>query len=343
MRPLLLLLLGLAVLPLGCTASPTTQSPAVVAAPTSDPKLSVGTFALSTEREPVVDGDTIRVDGLDRTLRLLGIDTEETFRDPGKRQLCDGDWREYLAVVYAGSTPDRPPKFATPMGEAAKEFAREFFDGLKTVHLQYDDPRRTVGYFGRHLVHVLAKKQDKWVNYNVEIVRMGYSPYFKKYGRCRRYHDAFMAAEKQARTARRGIWAESPRHACYPDYEKRLVWWAERDRDIAKITALRAKDDNLFVLGEDAEWERLKKQAGKRVTVASSVGGWRKAGGRGIVYLGHRNRKDFAVIGPLAKMTDHPIRETSGDLLLVTGVVTLWKGDPQFQVDTVTWKRVTGK
>ncbi|MAE96542.1 MAG: hypothetical protein CL910_17990 [Deltaproteobacteria bacterium] len=63
----------------------------------------------------------------------------------------------------------------------------------------------------------------------------------------------------------------------------------------------------------------------------------------GIVYLGHRNRKDFAVIGPLAKMTDHPIRETSGDLLLVTGVVTLWKGDPQFQVDTVTWKRVTGK
>src|SRR5439155_11730759 len=40
------------------------------------PGTTIGEFQVTS----VVDGDTIHVDGLDSSLRLLGIDTEETFK-----------------------------------------------------------------------------------------------------------------------------------------------------------------------------------------------------------------------------------------------------------------------
>src|SRR5262245_44343229 len=55
------------------------------------PGLLIGEFAL----DKVLDGDTIRVGGVDQSLRLLGIDTEETFKTEGDRRLFENGWKSY--------------------------------------------------------------------------------------------------------------------------------------------------------------------------------------------------------------------------------------------------------
>ena len=333
----MLLLLAVVATP-GCQDSePTSGSPSIALVPATDPTVVLGVFQLSTSQPPVVDGDTIRVDGLRPSLRLIGIDTEETFRDKGRRALAHRDWDEYLATVSAGAPANRPPKYATPMGEAAKRFAQEFLEGVTSVRLEYDDPKRKLGYFERHLVHLLVESEQGLVNYNVEVVRQGYSPYFKKYGRSARYHAAFLAAEAEARTHRRGIWADPPEFHCYPDYATRIAWWDERDHALQRLARLkRVMGDDLVILGEDAEWDRLKTMTGRKVTVAGSPGQFRQAGARGIQYIGHRNNNDFAIVGPLSAFEGHDIRRHTGDIILVSGVVSLYRGRPQFMLDTIT-------
>ena len=41
--------------------------------------------------------------------------------------------------------------------------------------------------------------KGEWVNYNLECVKAGYTPYFVKYGRARRFHKEFVEAQDQAR------------------------------------------------------------------------------------------------------------------------------------------------
>ena len=48
----------------------------------SQPGIVVGEFRVTK----VVDGDTLWVDGLDASLRLLGMDTEETFKNEADRR-----------------------------------------------------------------------------------------------------------------------------------------------------------------------------------------------------------------------------------------------------------------
>ena len=310
--------------------------PASTPAPSTDPSVELGVFQLSTSQPPVVDGDTIRVDGLRPSLRLIGIDTEETFRDDARRALASRNWDEYLKTMNAGSTSDRPPKYATPMGEAAKRFAQEFFSDVTAVRLEYDDPSRKLGYFERHLVHVLVERDHGLINYNVEVVRQGYSPYFKKYGRSARYHGAFLAAEAEARARGRGIWADPPPFHRYPDYVARIAWWNERDHAFQRLTRLKqVMGPELVILGEDAEWERLKKMSGRKVTVAGSPGQFRETGTRGIQYIGHRKNNDFAIVGPVNDFEGHAIRSHPGDIILISGVVSLYRGRPQFMLDTI--------
>jgi micrococcal nuclease len=338
MRPILLPLAVLQILL--SAAAQEVLSPSVVLRPTDDPRLLLGSYPLSRDLPPVVDGDTIRVEGLRPSLRLIGIDTEETFKDRGNLALARKDWQEYLRVVNAGHPPDRPPKYGTPMGEAAKVFATTFFEGVDEVRLEYDDPERTKGYYGRHLVHILAHKDGRLVNYNVEAVRHGYSPYFVKYGRSARYHEAFTRAEAEARKASRGVWGSPPQHACYPDYPQRLAWWAERDRDQQHANTLRRTTKDFYVLGIDKDWKELTRRVGHRVTVAGTVSGQRQAGDRLIVYLGHQRGMDFAIVGPKATLTHHRLTREPGNLLLVTGEISLYKDRPQFLLETVTVERV---
>ena len=99
--------------------------------------LDIGEFPIDGPNA-VVDGDTIKVKGLSSSLRLLGIDTEETFKHDWERKLFAQGWEEYLAAMRGSAA--RPVKMATPVGDDAKRWAQAFFNGVTKVKLERDHP-----------------------------------------------------------------------------------------------------------------------------------------------------------------------------------------------------------
>ena len=164
----------------------------------------------------VIDGDTIRVvlrDGSDETLRLACVDTEESQpgrNDPDKPVTEAGKMASAMAKAY----------FATPGGAFAKvdiEFETEGWVDLSS-HRFRDN-------YGRLLCYV--HKGDE--NYNLKLVREGWSPYFVKYGRSRLYHAELIAAEAQVQADNLAIWnpATNAGGTSRP-YERLLPWWEMR-------------------------------------------------------------------------------------------------------------------
>jgi endonuclease YncB( thermonuclease family) len=231
-----------------------------------DPGSVIGTY--SDFR--VIDGDTFRIEGLERGIRFLFIDTEEVPRgDRARAELAQ--LRETWPQPYFDRRGDKrfPVKMASPFGWESSEWAKKWFSDVDSIRLERDSDANIYGYFGRWLALVFARKAGKWVLYNLECVRMGHSPYYGKYGFSERFHDAFRAAEQEARTAGRGIWNPSLLH--YPDYDERLAWWNGRGEDIARYLAVCAARENCFFLGRDGEFERLSLSAGNTVTVFGMV------------------------------------------------------------------------
>ncbi|MCA8918403.1 MAG: thermonuclease family protein [Planctomycetes bacterium] len=231
--------------------------------------LVLGTYELD-RYNPVTDGDTIRVWGLREGIRLLCVDTEETFKSLDDRKNAGINWDAYQAAKEADQ--ELPVKYGTFMGEEAAHFARDFFRGVKEVRLEYDTLSRKKGFFGRHLCYVFATPagKDKEANFCVELVRQGYSPYSMKYGHSERFRKEFEAAQKEAREAKRGIWREKPMG--YRDYETRLAWWGTRGDQIDKYRAQYAKTANAIELGNDNTAESLEANVGKDVVLFGSVG-----------------------------------------------------------------------
>jgi len=271
------------------------------------PGLTIGEFRLTK----VVDGDTIRVDGLDSSLRLLGIDTEETFKTEGDRRLFEAGWEAYKVAKRHGGL--RPGKYATPLGEDGKHYAQHFFDGVDKVRLERDDPAEIRDRYNRYLAYVLVQKNGVWVNYNVQCVRDGMAPYFPKYGQSRRYHAEFVAAEAEAKAAHKGIWA--PGVMAYPDYPEREEWWGARGEFVAKFRAdAEGKDNYIDITHWDAP-KRLEELVGKPVVVLGVVGD---------VILGEKGPSRVT----LSRRTfeDFPLVFFDRDLLGSTGLAE-WKGE----------------
>ncbi len=234
---------------------------------TSGDGLVVGEFQIAGTAS-VVDGDTIRVKGLDATLRLLGIDTEETFKHEPERSAYRAGWASYKKAMR-GESP-RPVKMATPLGEDAKHFAEAFFRDVSQVRLERDHPKEIRDFYGRYLAYVFALKQGVWVNYNLECVRVGMSPYFQKYGRSRRFHGQFLEAQRDARERKIGIWDPAKEH--YDDYDERLVWWNARSEAVARFEARAAQRDDHLPLTRFDALERLAAKLGQQVSLLGSVG-----------------------------------------------------------------------
>jgi endonuclease YncB( thermonuclease family) len=217
----------------------------------------------------VLDGDTVKVRGSQASFRLLAIDTEETFKKANEKAAFANGWEQYKKDNRGKSV--RPVKMATPVGEDAKHFAQEFFTDVKTVKLERDHPGEIRDFFNRYLAYIFAKKNGEWVNYNVECVRAGMSPYFMKYGRSRRFHKEFIQAEKEAKEAQRGVWSPDGLH--YDDYPERLGWWAERERAITLFEKEQVQhpDTHIALTRWDAML-RLEQRVGQEVFVLGSVG-----------------------------------------------------------------------
>jgi endonuclease YncB( thermonuclease family) len=281
------------------------------------PGVVVGEFNLTK----ITDGDTVRVDGLDSSLRLLGLDCEETFKSESDRRLAEGsDWATYLKTKRGESK--RPVKIASPLGEQAKLFGKKFFENATLVRVERDDPRQIRDRFNRYLAYVFAKKNGVWVHYNVEVVRAGMSPYFSKYGYSTRFHDEFVKAQDEARAAKRGIW--EPGAMAAQDYDERLAWWNARGDFVRKwITAAEGKPDHLMV----DQWDimtRLEGQIGRQVTLLGTIGEVR-FGDRGPtrVMLSRRMHSDV------------PLIFWDKDVFVASGV-SGWKGEYISVTGTVT-------
>lgn len=256
--------------------------------------LVIGEFPLDSAR-PILDGDTIRVKGLDATLRLLAIDTEETFKHDSERGAYARGWEQYLKTMRGDSL--RPVKMATPVGDEAKKWAEQFFKGSPTVRLERDHPGEIRDFFGRYLAYVFGKKDGKWVNYNLECVRAGMSPYFQKYGRSRRFHDEFVKAQAEARAAERGIWDPTKQH--YPDYDARLVWWDARGAAAAEFEAEAGSRPDYVVLTRFDAIPVLESRVDQYVTLFGIVGGIVKPPGEKaptLVKLAKNRRLDVPLV-----------------------------------------------
>ncbi|MBT8467456.1 MAG: thermonuclease family protein [Deltaproteobacteria bacterium] len=227
--------------------------------------LLIGEYRLADD--PVIDGDTIRVEGIDGSLRLLSLDTEERFYGEADPVAASKDFEGYLRAKRARAA--RPKKFGTPMGEEAARFAEAFFEGAEVVQLERDDPKEIRGNQGRLLAYAFVRKGGRRTNYSIECVRAGMSPYFTKYGYSRRFHDELTRAEAEAREAKRGIW--SPSAKGYGDYDERKPWWDARADFIRAFEDEARRRDDFIMLSHSDALERLEEKVGKAVTVLSTV------------------------------------------------------------------------
>jgi endonuclease YncB( thermonuclease family) len=283
------------------------------------PGLVIGEFKVTK----VSDGDTIRVDNLDSALRLLGIDTEETFKSESERRQFEAGWQQYMDQKRGKSS--RPAKYATPLGEEAHQWAKQFFADVEKVRLERDHPAEIRDRFQRYLAYVFALKNGAWVNYNVESVRAGMTPYFAKYGQSRRFHDEFVKAQAEARAAKRGIWASGV--MAYPDYDERLAWWDARGEFVAKFRAEGEGKSNYIDITHWDATKRLEELLGKEVHVLGTVGDIR-IGERGPtrVTLSRQQFSDFPLVFfDRDVFTQSGIAQWKSEFVVVTGIPTQYE------------------
>ncbi|MFN8644754.1 MAG: thermonuclease family protein [Candidatus Binatia bacterium] len=119
----------------------------------------------------VFDGDTISVSGVG-VVRLIGVDAPEKH----------GSYRQ-----------------AEPFGDAAARYLRTLLEG-RDVRLEFDGPR--LDPYKRTLAYVFLADGRLA---NLEVIRAGWAETYRRFT-FRRKPD-FLAAERDARTAHRGMWA----------------------------------------------------------------------------------------------------------------------------------------
>ena len=125
----------------------------------------------------VVDGDTIRVliDGEEKTIRLIGIDTPET------------------------KAPQKPVEC---FGQEATEKLVNLLDDEEVI-LESDNTQSDQDRYGRLLRYVFL--QDG-TNVNLEMIKQGYA-YEYTYGAPYIYQNEFKQAQQEAQLNDRGLWS----------------------------------------------------------------------------------------------------------------------------------------
>lgn len=219
----------------------------------------------------VTDGDTFRYDKLEGSARLLFIDTEETVKGDTAEQsttLIRQDWpQSYLTSKGDSKYPAKP---FSPFGYDTWKWAEVFMQDADSVRLERDDMTRTEDMFGRHLVYMVVYKDGNEINYNVEVVKQGLSPYYNKYGNSKRYHQEFLDAQSYAKTNKLGIWSDTVQK--YPDYEERTSWWNKRANQLEGFDKNYGSNAEYINLTNDIGFAQLESNLDKEVVVFGNVG-----------------------------------------------------------------------
>ncbi len=126
----------------------------------------------------VIDGDTVvvKINGVNETLRLIGIDTPETVH-PSKPVEC--------------------------FGIEASNKAKELLNN-KSVKLENDSTQGERGKYGRLLRYVFL---EDGTNFNKLMISEGYA-YEYTYNVPYKYQTEFKQAEQEARENKKGLWAD---------------------------------------------------------------------------------------------------------------------------------------
>lgn len=119
----------------------------------------------------VIDGDTITVSGVG-VVRLIGVDAPEKT----------GSYRQ-----------------SEPFGDAATRCLKSLVEG-QVVRLEYDGPRKDK--FNRTLAYVVLPDGR---TANEEVIRAGFAETYRRFDFVKK--PQFQAAEREAKAAKRGMWA----------------------------------------------------------------------------------------------------------------------------------------
>lgn len=147
----------------------------------------------------VSDGDTIAVrlsDGTDAKVRFLFVDTPESKGNAHGPAMPEGlQAAEFLRMRLPADT-------------------KVVLWGPKPDALEHDPYDRLLAIVWRHEAAIIgaggtaAQPADLKINVNVEIVKAGWSPYWRKYGAAADRLDASLtSAQDEAREANAGAWA----------------------------------------------------------------------------------------------------------------------------------------
>ncbi len=157
----------------------------------------------------VVDGDTIVINykGKPEKVRLLCVNTPESVH-PDKKQNI-------------------------PMGKVASDYAKKRLKG-KYADLEFEGSLR--GRYGRLLAYVFFDG----INFNLELVRQGFSPYYTKYGLSQKYDEEFREAERYARKHKLNIWGDPALTQKYLRLKSK--WGQHRSRISTPTGTVQTKD-----------------------------------------------------------------------------------------------------
>jgi len=294
--------------------------------------LNPGEFKLDT----IEDGDTLRLAGIRKSVRLLCVDTEEVFSGKKRtdKKLAYDDWDAYLQIHHNSG---EIKKYPTPWGEAAEEFAKEFFENISDVIIEHDSLDRTTGFFHRHLCYVIVEKNGSRINFNVELVRNGFTPYYTKYGYSSRYHEDFIAAEHEARKKKVGIWNKKTH--CYPDYDERISLWTDRADAIRNFNSSFSNNDDYFMLANETDWSRLKDYVGQEITVFGTIDQIRKKGPPYRLFMAHKQGALFLLYTDDADLHRMIIEKHYNDrFIYISG--TLEKDDKYYSMRIIDYGRI---
>jgi micrococcal nuclease len=183
-------------------------------------------------------------------------------------------------------------------------------------------------------------------NYNLKLVREGWSPYFVKYGRSRLYDTGFMAAEAQAQALDRVIWDPAFNGAgALREYDTLLPWWWFR---AAIVEDYRRSPRRADVLSVRLDYQRLLEamEAGATVTVLCDLqaGVSRWTGGGAVVFAGSiQHRFDLWIPdarseekASLIRLIDRRYAGQGRGYVYASGEVSEFKGKPQIELTDMT-------
>ncbi|WP_436932699.1 lamin tail domain-containing protein [Halosimplex halobium] len=176
-----------AVMVVAMVATAATGSVGALTAPSADATTAVSETTVTVTN--VVDGDTVDIEyqnGSTDTVRLLGVDTPETYGSvsPG----------EFEGVPDTQASRE----CLEAAGENASAYATDRLAG-RTVTLQFDNQADRRGYYGRLLAYV----QVNGSNFNYDLVETGHA---RVYDSTFSESESFYNAESAAQAAERNVW-----------------------------------------------------------------------------------------------------------------------------------------